>query len=646
MNKVARRIVIIGFLTVVAFVAVSGVRITWTPAPAIVSSVALSGASTGTVFESDIIEVDATLAGLSWRGRPPEAVWVRVSETGTEWSEWIPLGIHAEHAPDPGSEEAAGTKPATDPAFFGPVSFLQYRLQDTSAEFTASAVGRFSAEIVETSGRGMGVSERVIRLFSSVEFGGGSEAVGAPGMPDIVRNEEWGGPQCLAGVQPRRLPRVHRTEVAIVHHAGNNLYASGQGARDLIFAICTYHVSTRGWWDIAYNFIVDRYGTIYEGRRGSIEYQIQGGHTAGFNSYSFGVAVLGNFEESHRDGGIPTPESVTALEQLLAWRLNVHHIPATGVVTLESLGSSKWLAGTPVTLNRISGHIDASKTACPGSHLNDRMSEIRANVALAGQPKFGVDFSDFDPLLPGTPGSLVLSAPLDAPWTVSAMQRLGSTVWSTSGVGPGVVAWDAPVTPGPYTIVIDFGVLGIHEQVIQVGSYDWPFVDDEGSFASSEIRSMWRRGITVGCDWNLFCPTGTLTRAEVATFVARSMDGEPRFPPFQGHYSDVGPGQWYTGAIEFLVAQGVLPGGGISFGVDEPATRAFVVDLVLAALGDSHFPPHQGHFSDVLAGAWYAPMVERAYELGIARGYPDGTFRPDGTLTRQEAVAFLMRALG
>ncbi len=645
MSKVAKRAVIVGFLTVVAFVAVSGVHIKWTPAPAIVATVALSGTPTGTVFESAVIEVDATLAGMSWRGRAPQAVWVRASETGAEWSEWIPLGIQAEHAPDPGTGEADATKAATDPAFFGPVSFLQYRVLDTSTEFTASAVGRFSAEIVETSGRGLDLRERVVRLLGSIELGAGSEAEGVPGRPTIISNEAWGGPQCIAGAQPRKLPQVHRAEFVIVHHAGNNSYAAGQEARDLIYSICTYHVSTRGWWDIAYNFLVDRYGNIYEGRRGSLEGPIQGGHTAGFNSYSVGVAVMGNFQAGHPDGGVPTPEAIAALEEFLAWRMDFHHIPALGVVTVESLGSTKWLAGAEVTLNRIAGHLDASATVCPGSYCYDLLPDIRARVAPAGEPKFSLDFSHFDPVIPGSTGNLILHAPVDAPWTVSATRRFGETVWTVSGTGPGSVPWDAPVEPGPYTVRVDFGPLGFHEQVIQVGSYEWPFVDDEGSFAVAEIVAMWKRGITVGCDWNRFCPGGTLTRAEVATFVARAMDGQDRYPAYQGDYSDVAASEWYTGAIEFLVDEGVLPGGGGEFGVNYASTRALLVDLVLAAVGDTNYPVYQGYFTDVLEGVWYTQAIERAYELGIARGYPDGTFRPEGTLTRQEAAAFLMRGL-
>ena len=73
--------------------------------------------------------------------------------------------------------------------------------------------------------------------------------------------------------------------------------------------------------------------------------------------------------------------------------------------------------------------------------------------------------------------------------------------------------------------------------------------------------------------------------------------------------------------------------------------RALVVDYILGALGVSPLSSYQGYFTDVPEGEWYTGLVERAYELGIAVGYPDGTFRPDDTLSRQEAGAFLMRGL-
>jgi len=630
----------VGILSAVALAVLFGVRLKWTPAPAITSSIVLSATAAGPVFETDVIETDATLAGMSWSGRAPSAVWVRASQDAETWTDWIPLAIDPLDGPDDGSAEGLGTRPATDPVYFGPISFLQYRVEDSTAEFTASAVRRFSAEVVETSGRGLSVRDKIVRFVSSVEFGTGSDAQGVPGTPNIIPAEAWGGPQCLAGTQPRKLPRVRKVELVVVHHAGNNSFSPGQGARDLIYSFCAYHVSTRGWWDIAYNFLIDREGNIYEGRRGSIEEQIQGGHARGFNSYSVGVAMMGNFEEA-----APTQAAVDGLEEFLAWRMNMHAIPASGVVTVTSQGSNKWPEGTDVQLYRISGHRDTGLTADPGKYFYPQLPAVRAAVAAGGQPKFSLDFSDFNQIVPGTTGNLLVQAPAGANWTISAIRRMGSTVWAVSGTGPRTVSWDGAVEPGPYTIRADFGALGVFDQVIQVGNYEWPFVDDEGSYAVSELEDMWKRGITLGCDWNRYCPSDSLTRGELAALVARAMDGESSYPSYQGDYSDVAAGQFYTGPVEYLVDEGVLPGGGGPLGVELLASRALVVDMILSALGDTNYPAYQGYFSDVPEGAWFTPKIERAYDLGIALGFPDGTFGPSDSLTREEAAAFLMRGL-
>ena len=324
---VKRTLLIACFLAVVGFVAF-GVRIEWRPAPAIVDSVALSGEAVGTTFESEVIETEATLAGMSWKGAPPDEAWIRASVDGEVWTEWTELHMAPDHGPDPGTLEAAEAKPSTDPVYFGPINYLQYRVIEDDPAFSQSAADRFRAEVVETSGRRLGLTQRLVRLVSSIEIGG-SDAEAVPSTPTIVPNETWGGPQCRSGTQPRTLPRVHRVEFAIVHHAGNNSYAAGQESMDLVYATCVYHVQSRGWWDIAYNFLVDRYGVIYEGRRGSIEDQVRGGHTAGFNSYTVGVALMGNHEEQQ-----PTWGAINALEDFLAWRLDKHKMPVTGTVTV------------------------------------------------------------------------------------------------------------------------------------------------------------------------------------------------------------------------------------------------------------------------------------------------------------------------
>ena len=83
-------------------------------------------------------------------------------------------------------------------------------------------------------------------------------------------------------------------------------------------AIEVYHVKSNGWNDIGYNFLVDRYGTVYEGRYGGIDRNVIGAYARGFNTGSTGVAVIGTFGTA----AIPAAAE-TSLEKLLAWRLDL-----------------------------------------------------------------------------------------------------------------------------------------------------------------------------------------------------------------------------------------------------------------------------------------------------------------------------------
>lgn len=263
---------------------------------------------------------------------------------------------------------------------------------------------------------------------------------------------------------------------------------------------------------------------------------------------------------------------------------------------------------------------------------------------VPANPAFTVDFSHFSPLIHPVGGYLSIDAASGTPWTATVSRRDGSPSWATSGTGSSAPKWDGAAVAGPYLAKVDFGALGSIEEWVQVGSYEWPFVDDEGSWALGEIREMWDRGITQGCDWNLFCPDARLTRAELATLLARSMNDTGSYPSYRGYYTDVPRDEWYTGPIEYLVERGVLSGGG-TFGVGYPATRALVVDMLMTVLGSPLDATYHGYFSDVPENAWFRMKVETAYQMGIAKGRPDGTFGPYDTLTRQEAAAFLMRGL-
>jgi uncharacterized protein with LGFP repeats len=110
----------------------------------------------------------------------------------------------------------------------------------------------------------------------------------------------------------------------------------------MIRAIYAYHTQTLGWSDIGYNFLVDRFGRLYEGRWGGMDRPVIGAHTGGFNTNTVGVAALGDHETS------PVPAAVmTGFGQLLGWKLGLHGADPYGRVALTSGGgdSNRYPAG-------------------------------------------------------------------------------------------------------------------------------------------------------------------------------------------------------------------------------------------------------------------------------------------------------------
>jgi hypothetical protein len=142
-------------------------------------------------------------------------------------------------------------------------------------------------------------------------------------------------------------------------------------------SIYAYHTVTRGWGDIGYNVIVDRFGRMFEGRYGGLASTVIGAHAGGFNTYTFGVSMLGNYDT------VAVPQAtVNAVSEIIAWKFGLYGIDPNGSTTLVSGGggTAKYAAGTPVGLPTIFGHRDVGSTACPGDYGYARLGEIRQRV--------------------------------------------------------------------------------------------------------------------------------------------------------------------------------------------------------------------------------------------------------------------------
>ncbi len=202
-------------------------------------------------------------------------------------------------------------------------------------------------------------------------------------MPAIVSRADWGANESIRRAPPSYAPSVR---FAIVHHtAGTNTYSRDEAAA-IVRGIQLYHVRSNGWNDIGYNFLVDRFGTIYEGRYGGVDRNVVGAHALGFNTGSTGIALLGTYGDAK-----PTRAALDALAKLLAWRLDLAHVDPLSIVTVLSGGSERFRANVPVRLRAISGHRDTGLTECPGDRLYGELNGLAATVAKLGGPKI------FDP---------------------------------------------------------------------------------------------------------------------------------------------------------------------------------------------------------------------------------------------------------
>ena len=258
-------------------------------------------------------------------------------------------------------------------------------------------------------------------------------AVASAGSPPIVSRSAWGADESIRKGAPPYAPAIR---FASVHHtAGPNSYSPAQAAA-IMRAIEVYHVKSNGWNDIGYNFLVDRYGTVYEGRYGGIDRNVIGAYARGFNTGSTGVAVIGTFSTA----AIPAAAE-TSLEKLLAWRLDLAHVDPVSTLTFVSGGSERYRAGVPVVLRAVSGHRDTGLTTCPGDLLYAKLDTIAAKTQAIGLPKL------YEPKVTGGLGGPVrfqarVSSALA--WKVTVTDALGQQLAVGTGKGPTVdYTWDA-----------------------------------------------------------------------------------------------------------------------------------------------------------------------------------------------------------
>ncbi|WP_328887349.1 peptidoglycan recognition protein family protein [Streptomyces sp. NBC_00316] len=189
--------------------------------------------------------------------------------------------------------------------------------------------------------------------------------------PVIVSRAQW------QADETKRDPRAHYaggvTAIFIHHTDTPNDYECADVPRTLR-NLYTGQTRDRDWGDIGYNFLVDKCGTIYEGRAGGVDRPVVGAHTVGFNRGTAGIAAIGTFGR-----GAPVPAAMEhAIAALAAWKLGLRGVDPRGRVRLTSTNDkSRYPKGTSADFFAISGHRDAYTTDCPGEALSAALPAIR-----------------------------------------------------------------------------------------------------------------------------------------------------------------------------------------------------------------------------------------------------------------------------
>lgn len=327
-------------------------------------------------LQARLIETpDAELIGLTWDDHEaPDRVEVRSLNGEDGWGEWTVAELIVEEG---------GAVTATEVLWIGDAAQVEVRSsregEDTTAELDAVLIDsdEVAGDDPATFSAGSGSSGPVVAPMN----------VSRPGVlaPSVISRAGWGANESWASA-PRY---ASETKAVVLHHtAGSNSYSRTQSA-SIVRGIYSYHTRTLGWADLGYNVLVDKYGQIFEGRKGGLNRNVIGAHALGSNTGTFGVSMIGN-----NSSVAPTSAQLAAVADISAWKLgSVYVFDAKSKVTVDQ--KSQY---------RIFGHRDARQgaTSCPGDRgqaqlpflrniINDRLDRFRTPTHAVWERDGGTD---------------------------------------------------------------------------------------------------------------------------------------------------------------------------------------------------------------------------------------------------------------
>jgi hypothetical protein len=394
-----------------------------------------------------------TAMAITWIQRGSATVGASI-QAGRDLQHWeTPLDAgSAGDGPDRGSPDSLAGRTGTGLVWVGSAECARIELTVPGG----TELSDMRAVYINTEGTARGPAPRPSLGWGPRAILGITSAEAMTRQPSIITRAQWGANERYRNCGPYYSPRV---KMAFVHHTANaNGYTRAQSP-GIVRAIYWYHTKSLGWCDIAYNFLVDKYGQIFEGRYGGMTKPVMPGATKGFNTNSVAVSAIGNYQIAR-----PTSGLIRGIERVLAWRLDWAHVDPTASVWMMSRGSTgnKYPPGQWVRFRTIAGHRDAGYTSCPGKYLYAYLRTIRSVVYKTGVPKIFNAKQSPNHFITGQ-GSVTWKATASATmrWKLRVLDAGDQVIrgWSRSGqtfslTWDGLTGQGDAVPPGVYHVVL------------------------------------------------------------------------------------------------------------------------------------------------------------------------------------------------
>ncbi|GAA4685938.1 hypothetical protein GCM10023198_00050 [Promicromonospora umidemergens] len=302
------------------------------------------------------------VAGATWDADAADEVTevaLRVREDGT-WGDWQAVGFD--------DAEEVGGRAGTEPFVSTGADSVQARVRTVSGKpppgLRVVVVDPGTAAADATVGPAAGPA-------ASADAATGYEI-----RPRTVSRSAWGADESLSEPWPEVSGDL---QAMYVHHtAGTNSYSRSQSSA-IVRGIYAYHTRSRGWPDIGYQFLVDRFGRIFQGRTGAVYDNPVGAQAGGFNTGTIGVSAIGSFDTAR-----PSSALITGMVRVYAWKAYQYGINPWGTTVLTDRGTagdtSRTSPGDRVRVPSILPHRATNSTVCPGRYLNQRLGDIRRAV--------------------------------------------------------------------------------------------------------------------------------------------------------------------------------------------------------------------------------------------------------------------------